>query len=118
MVKISDLSGEITRILRTYTGEVVEGIERAKERAAKNAVKRLKKTSPKRTGEYAQGWRAKKVGSAWVAYNATKYQLTHLLEHGHAKRGGGRVPGIPHIGPAEDEAIKEYTEEVERVIRG
>jgi hypothetical protein len=58
------------------------------------------------------------VGSAWVVHNATHYQLTHLLEHGHAKRGGGRVPGIPHIRLVEEEAIKEYTEAVERVIRG
>jgi len=27
------------------------------------------------------------------------------------------VPGIPHIGPVEKEAIKEYVEEAERVIR-
>ena len=117
-IKVTGLANEIAKALQTYSEEVVEGLELAKEKAAKNAVKKLKRRSPKKTGEYARGWRARKVGSAWVVHNATNYQLTHLLEHGHAKRNGGRVEGIPHIGPTEKEAIKEYLEEAERVIRG
>lgn len=117
-IKVTGLANEIAKALQAYSDEVVEGLEGAKETAAKNAVKKLKKRSPKKTGEYARGWRARKVGSAWVVHNATNYQLTHLLEHGHAKRGGGRVPGIPHIRPVEQEAIKEYVEEAERVIKG
>ena len=117
-IKVTGLANEIAKALQAYSDEVVEGLEGAKETAAKNAVKKLKKRSPKKTGEYARGWRARKVGSAWVVHNATNYQLTHLLEHGHAKRGGGRVPGIPHIGPVEKEAIEEYVRETERVIKG
>ena len=117
-IKVTGLANEIAKALQAYSDEVVEGLEGAKETAAKNAVKKLKKRSPKKTGEYARGWRARKMGSAWVVHNATNYQLTHLLEHGHAKRGGGRVPGIPHIGPVEKEAIEEYVKETERVIKG
>ena len=118
MARIEDLSNEIARALQEYTTEVTEGLEEAKEEVANEAAKKLKSTSPKRTKAYSKGWRAKKVGTAWVVHNATRYQLTHLLEHGHAKRGGGRVAGIPHISPVEEKAIDEYTKRVEKVIRG
>jgi hypothetical protein len=115
---VKDLSKEIAKALAEYTNEVTEGMEKAKEEVAKETVKVLKRTSPRLTGDYAKGWRTKKVGTAQVIHNATDYQLTHLLEHGHAKVNGGRVPGIPHIGPAEEKAIDEYTKRVEQVIRG
>lgn len=118
-VKIGDLAAEITKRLQEYTSEVEDGLEKAKEKAAKDGTKTLKATSPKgRTGEYAKGWRAKRDGKAWVIHNATRYQLAHLLEKGHAKRGGGRVPGRAHIAPVEEQVVDQFTNEVERVIRG
>lgn len=113
-----DLAKEISKALSDYTEEVTEGLEKAKVEVAKETVKQLRKSSPKLTGDYARGWAKKKVGTAQVVYNRTDYQITHLLEWGHAKRGGGRVPGIPHIRPAEEKAIDEYTKRVEKVIRG
>ena len=117
-VKLDNLAGEITKALQQYTTEVTEGLETAKLKVAKETVKRLKATSPKLTGSYARGWRVKKVGTAQVVHNQTDYQLTHLLEKGHAKVGGGRVAPRVHIRPAEQEAIKEYLKEAEKVIRG
>lgn len=73
--------------------------------ACKDGRSYLKANSPKRTGDYAKGWSYKVdedvPGSCTGhVYNRTDYQLTHLLEKGHAKRNGGRVAGIPHIEPA------------------
>jgi hypothetical protein len=113
-----DLSKEISKALTEYTQEVTEGLEKAKKDIAKDTAKELKKTSPELTGDYRKGWAVKKVGTAQVVHNRTDYQLTHLLEKGHAKRGGGRVPAYPHIRPAEQRAIREYVEQVEKVIKG
>lgn len=119
-IKINDLSKEIAKALQIYTNEVTEGMEQAKEEVANDAIQELKANSPrspKRAKKYANGWRKKKVGKALVIYNR-KYQLTHLLEKGHAKVNGGRVRAIPHIGPVEEKAIKAYVSKTEKVIRG
>ena len=89
--------------------------EAAKE-IAKDTVKELKAASPVGSGtggHYKDGWASKVEAETPVAigirvYNKKKPWLTHLLEKGHAKRGGGRVEGIPHIAPAEQHAMEEY----------
>lgn len=116
-ININSLASEITKALQDYTTDVEEGLEKAKEKAAKDGAKKLKVTSPKKYGKYAKGWRVKRVGKAQIIHNATDYQLIHLLEKGHAKVGGGRVPGKPHVAPVEEQVIKQYEEEVEKVIK-
>lgn len=115
----NDLTSEIVKRLTQYTNEVKEEVEVAQEEVMKAAVVKLKSlTHPKLTGDYAKGWRLKKVGNQAVIHNKTNYQLTHLLEHGHAKDGGsGRVDPITHIKPVEKEVIKEFTDRVEEAIR-
>ncbi|MFJ8268530.1 HK97 gp10 family phage protein [Peribacillus asahii] len=117
MASIDSLASEIVRELQRYTNLVEEEVEVAKEEVAKDLVSELKGSSPKDTGDYAKGWRTKKVGNAQVVHNATNYQLTHLLEKGHAKVNGGRVAPRVHIRPAEEKAIEEYLDRVERAIR-
>ena len=118
-ININSLSSEITKALQEYTTEVEEGLEKAKEKAAKDGAKTLKVTSPKRFGKYGKAWRATKKEKAWVIHvGAPHYRLAHLLEKGHAKRGGGRVSGKAHIAPVEEQAIKQFENEVEKVIRG
>lgn len=76
------------------------------ENGAKEAVELLHAKSPMKSGEYAAGWSYKPVQAGpvkgYVVYNKDHYQLTHLLEKGHAKVNGGRVRAIPHIKPVED----------------
>lgn len=121
-ISIDQLAGEISRNLKDFSREVVDKVNLSAERVGKKAVSKLKKTSPKKTGKYSKGWKmvtekATAQPDKRIIYNQNG-QLTHLLEHGHAKVGGGRVEGIPHIRPAEQEVIAEYMAEVEEAIKG
>lgn len=116
MTKVQNIADEISRILSQYTEEVEEEIEEAKEITAKETVADLKKTSPKNTGDYRKGWKITTRKGAKIIHNK-KYQLTHLLEHSHALRNGGRSTPQPHIKPAEEKAIENYIKRVEKAIK-
>ena len=122
-VNIDQLAAEIAKGLAEYSQDVVEKVNVSSEAVGKAAVKQLKQTSPKRHGKYAKSWTMKtepEVGQPHkriVHVKAPHYRLTHLLEHGHAKVGGGRVEGKPHIRPAEEMVIKEFIDEVEEAIK-
>ncbi|MFC9728349.1 HK97 gp10 family phage protein [Bacillus cereus] len=121
MASIDSLADDIARELQRYGKEVEEKLEVEKEAVANNLVDELKQKSPKSESQggrkYAKGWRKKKEGNGFVIHNALKPQLTHLLEKGHAKVNGGRVPAIVHIAPAEEKAVNEFSERVERAIQ-
>ena len=52
-----------------------------------------------------------------VVHSKDRYQLTHLLEKGHAKRGGGRVAARPHIAPAEQEGVELLQSLIEKALK-
>ena len=52
-----------------------------------------------------------------VVHSKDRYQLAHLLENGHAKRGGGRVAGRPHIAPAEQEGEELLKSLIEKALK-
>jgi hypothetical protein len=122
-ISIDQLAAEIAKGLAEYSQDVVEKVNVSSEKVGKAAVKKLKQTSPKKTGEYAKSWTMKtepEVGQPdlrIIHAKAPHYRLTHLLEHGHAKVGGGRVEGKPHIRPAEEMVIQEFVAEVEEAIK-
>ena len=107
------LPGEIAEILQTFNHNVVTVADEAAVEAAKKAVKELNSISPKRSGTYAKGWTYKKdkTGSVTV-YNRVRPGLTHLLEHGHPLRRGGRVVGNvsarPHIAEVEQTSAEDF----------
>lgn len=113
-ISIDKLASTVTGALKEYAGAVADDLKAAAKTTADGCAKELRSTSPKRSGKYRKGWKVKKafensVSARYTVHNATHYQLTHLLEKGHAKRGGGRVEAIPHIAPAEEQAIEQMT---------
>lgn len=117
-IKLQDLSKKIVEICKESTEETIKQTWEAAENAARTAVEDLRKNSPKRTGEYSKNWTYTKQNDGYVIHQKGKtYRLTHLLEKGHAKAGGGRVKGYPHIAPEEKKAVAEYLSDVERRIQ-
>ena len=118
---MSDWAKELNGLLEGYVKEVDETMKEVLPKIGKDTVKELKTSSPKLTERYAKGWKQKIEadgvnGTKLTVYNADAYQLTHLLENGHASRGGGFVSGRPHIKPAQDKAEKKAIEEITKAI--
>ena len=118
-IKIDALGAEIAKKMEEYAAEVAGDVKEEAKAVAKEAVKELKTTSPEgpgsKKGHYKEGWTSKVESENAVSigirvYNRKKPGLTHLLEKGHANRGGGRVEGKPHISEAEKNAIEAYEE--------
>ncbi|HHK5543752.1 TPA: HK97 gp10 family phage protein [Bacillus thuringiensis] len=112
---MNDFASELARELQRYANVVEEELLTTQEEVADVAVEKLKQKSPKKTGAYRKGWRKKKEGNGVVIHN-TQGQLTHLLEKGHAKVGGGRVPAQVHILPVEQYVIDELPRRIERAL--
>ena len=123
LVKIDDLASAIARELETYRQDVTDGLKRDIKSVAKECKRDIQQNSPVLTGSYRKGWQDKVAYEGEgdirvIVRNRTDYQLTHLLEHGHAKVNGGRVEGHPHIGPAEQRAEKKLLKRVKVVVKG
>lgn len=116
------VSEQLKAVLDDESKHVREVTEQAIKTVSKQAVQRLKTDSPKKSGDYANGWTVKRAdGLESIVYNKTAPGLTHLLENGHAvkpdpKHPGKkvRVNGIKHIKPVERWANAELQAEIER----
>lgn len=113
----------VSKYLREYETEATEKLTETITEVAKESVKKLRSSSPKRTGKYAKGWTYKvekgRMNNVATVYgNDPTYRMAHLLENGHAKRGGGRTAPITHIEPVEqwavDDVVNRYIEKMER----
>ena len=120
-IKPDQLEKTITDIYKEYVDDAQEKVKNDVQKAADEAVKQLKSTSPKLTGKYAKSWKQKTVKESSsqkdIVVHAGRYQLTHLLENGHAKRGGGRVQGIPHIKPVEEKVTEKLEDDIKEDLQ-
>lgn len=123
MAKAINLETEIAKILTKYGDEVAENIQKVTKEIARKGAKAVKQNAQsdfKGTGKYAAGWTSQakegRYSSQGIIYNRAKPGLPHLLEHGHAKRGGGRTDGREHIAPVEQEVIRSFEEAIKEAL--
>lgn len=125
-IDVNLLSKEVMEYLENYVEDIEEQVEIVTNEVGKDAVKELKEKSPhgkgKRNKPYYKGWRIKKDRKVANEYrikihNSTNYQLTHLLEFGHATVNGGHTKAIPHIRPIEEKYKKIFEEKIKKAIR-
>lgn len=122
-IRVDQMEASLGITLSSYGGEVAETVRQAVKAAGADCRKEIQRRSPKRTGKYRKGWRSETVydgpgGIRVRVYNQTDGQLTHLLENGHAKTGGGRVEGKPHIRPAEQKVERELLQNIKEALEG
>ena len=107
MTSIDNLASEVMSELSEYAELADTAMKKAVRKTATSVKKEISANAPKRTGRYRKSWTTRKTKESshsleMTVHSKDRYQIAHLLEHGHAKRGGGRVAAIPHIAPAEE----------------
>lgn len=122
-IRIDQLASEVMAGLTEYADLATEDMKKAVKKAGATVRKEIQANAPKDTGDYAKSWSVKNMketsSSLEVAvHSRNRYQLAHLLEFGHAKRGGGRVPGKAHIAPAEEKGVRELEQEIQKALEG
>lgn len=123
-VKLTDISAAIEQELTLYHADVTKALDALSAEAVKSLVQKTKAAAPKgKRGSFKKNISSKQArkdlnGSAYVWYvKAPDYRLTHLLVHGHAKKGGGRTKSNPFLQNAVDEVLPEYQKNVEEALR-
>ena len=121
MTSIDNLAAEIMQGLQEYADLADTAMKKAVRKTAKSVKDEISANAPKRTGAYSKSWTSKKKKEnshslEMTVHSKNRYQLAHLLEKGHAKRGGGRVSGKPHIAPAEEKGVQLFEKLIEEAL--
>lgn len=122
-VRIDQMADAIMQGLTEYAEFATEDMKKAVKDASKTVKKEIQAGAPQKSGAYSKSWAIKTVRETansleQTVHSKNRYQLAHLLEHGHAKRGGGRVSGKSHIAPAEQMGIEQLEDAIEKALGG
>lgn len=122
-ISIDQLSNEIMSFMQEYTDDVSEAIANKVNDVAEQVLSEVKTNHPyeDQTGGYTKGFKKTSKDdygkTRRIIWNKKYYNLVHLLEFGHAKRGGGRVRAYPHMGPAYDKFGAKLPDDIKRIIQ-
>ena len=127
-IKVDQLTKEIEKALTEFVGVTEEACDKGVRETAKDAVQALRNAHPSGSGqygswdEYNRGWKVmqtktdKRYHRKATIHNATDYQLTHLLEKGHALANGGRARAFPHIAPVAERCETDLLQNIKKYI--
>lgn len=122
-VSIDQMGDAIMEELEKYADLAADELKAAVKETAASVRKDIQAGAPVDTGKYKKSWSVKNVHESaesidLVVHSRNRYQLAHLLEHGHVKRGGGRVPAQPHIAAAEERGNEKLVKTIEQKLKG
>jgi hypothetical protein len=122
-VSIDEIGDVIMNELEKYADLAADDLKDAVKETAASVRKDIQANAPVDTGKYKKSWSVKNVHEDsesidLVVHSRNRYQIAHLLEHGHAKRGGGRVPAKPHIASAEERGNEKLVQTIEQKLKG
>ena len=122
-VSIDEMDSAIMEELEKYAELASDDLKAAVKETAASVRKDIQAGAPVDTGKYKKSWSVKNVHEDsesidLVVHSRNRYQIAHLLEHGHAKRGGGRVAAKPHIASAEQRGNEKLVQTIEQKLKG
>ena len=93
-VSIDGMADAIMKELNQYADAASDDVKSAVTKAAKTVKQEIQAGAPVQSGKYKKSWSTKNTAESSskleiTVYSRNRYQVAHLLEHGHAKRGGG-----------------------------
>ena len=122
-VSVDGLTDAVMKQLDEYNELATDDMKKAVKKAGKTVKEEINGSAPVRTGRYAKSWTSRTTAESSTdievtVYSPSRYMLAHLLENGHAKRGGGRVRAIPHIKPAEEIGEEQLEADITKALKG
>jgi hypothetical protein len=121
-VGVNGFSRAVSEMLSEWDEDVTEAVNAAAKETADEAAQTLHSAGEfGGTGRYKKGWtvtakRRNRRDTEQIVHNKTQYQLTHLLEFGHATRNGGRTKEFPHIGKVADKVPEIFERKLRDMI--
>lgn len=111
---------ELQRRLESLTEEAQRAVWEALREEGDATAEDAKGRCPKRTGKLASTIKVEEGKDAmqvFVTAGSKKRPYAHLVEFGHAKKGGGMVEGKPYMTPAGQAARPRVTRRLEEILK-
>lgn len=120
-IKVNELTNAVMEELEEYAELATDAMKTAVKDAGKTVKKEIGLNAPVKTGQYKKSWTSRTTAETSkdievTVYSPSRYMLAHLLENGHAKRGGGRTRAFPHIAPAEAKGEEKLESDIKTAL--